>query len=145
MMKHSLSQRTRLSLMAVAAVGCCLASWAQTQSPPNREEDVSAIEVMTPEHRASIEARLFKLKRSESGMGANHPQLAEVRTRIQELQEELAAIDAVPNPFPQLEQPDVEPRKIIEQLNDSELRFLVVRLAVEVKELRARVARLEAN
>ncbi|MCA9131712.1 MAG: hypothetical protein KDA45_01090 [Planctomycetales bacterium] len=115
-------------------------SWGQSGRP---RADSLNLPTVSPE--AKIEAQLRLMRNAEAGMGANHPQRAETRRRIAALEEELAGLTAVPNPFEDMKEQGVEPRDIVDRLSEKELRVLVVRLAVDVRDLRARVADLEQN
>ncbi len=92
---------------------------------------------------SSLERELKRLKDARAGMGVNHPRLASVEKRIAELEAEIATFRKIPNPFKKFEEQGVSPQDIVERLSEEELRILVVRLAVDVKDLRNRVAALE--
>ncbi len=92
---------------------------------------------------SSLERELNRLKDARAGMGINHPRLASVEKRIAELEAEIATFRMIPNPFKKFEEQGVSPQDIVERLSEEELRILVVRLAVDVKDLRNRVAALE--
>ncbi len=119
--------------------------WGQSGTLPR-----SSVDVLPPGKDRSETARedelagqLQRLKDAVGGMGPNHPQLAKSQQRIRDLESDLAALRTVPNPFNELEQKGVKPQDIVERLNERELRTLVVRLAVDLKDLRQRVLELE--
>lgn len=117
-------------------------SWGQTSGQSQRRGILPAEAYLT-NRDSSLELQIRRLKDAEAGMGVNHPKLSEVRERIVELEAELETLRTVPNPFSQFEDQGVSPQDIVERLSERELRILVVRLAVDVKDLRKRVAALE--
>lgn len=98
---------------------------------------------ITDRDDSSLKRQLQRLEDAEANMGELHPQLPSVRKRIAELKAELEAFHAIPNPFQRFEEQGVGPQQIVDRLSEKELRVLVVRLAVDVKDLRSRVADLE--
>lgn len=94
---------------------------------------------------SSLERELNRLKDARAGMGVNHPRLSSVERRIAELETEIATFREIPNPFEKFEEQGVSPKDIVNRLSDEELRVLVIRLAVDVKDLRKRVASLERS
>lgn len=126
-----------LSLLVLVAV-----SWGQTGNPPMRQ-GILPPEAYLTDRDSNLERQIKRLKDAEAGMGESHPKLAEVRKRIAELETELETFRAIPNPFSRFEDQGVSPSEIVERLSEEELRILVVRLAVDVKDLRKRVAALE--
>lgn len=82
------------------------------------------------------------LKRNRATMGAKHPTLPTIEKKIAEIEEELEAWepavgDAAQNPF--------HPEKTPPQLNEFDLRQLVLRLNKRVEQLEKRVALLEGK
>ncbi|MFK7738285.1 MAG: hypothetical protein AB8B50_19835 [Pirellulaceae bacterium] len=117
----------------------------QTGTP---QEQASSEGVLPPkayftQRDSSLERELLLLKESESRMGESHPQLPAIRKKIRDLEAEVEAFHSIPNPFRRLENEGLGPRDIVQQLNDEELRTLVVRLSIDVKDLRSRVVSLE--
>ena len=94
---------------------------------------------------SSLERELNRLKDARAGMGVNHPRLATVERRIAELESEIETFREIPNPFENFEEQGVSPKDIVDRLSEEELRILVIRLAVDVKDLRKRVASLERS
>ena len=139
-------QNQRGFLAAVALLALVAVSWGQTR---NRSENPSSSYGILPpqayltDRDSSLERELRRLQDARAGMGINHPKLGEVERRIRDLEAELETFRAIPNPFQRFEDKGISPRDIVEQLSEEELRILVVRLAVDVKDLRERVAALE--
>ena len=117
--------------------------WGQTEESNLRTKRIVDEAGNYAQRESELTEQLRRLRSTESTMGANHPQLANVRQRIGALETELTALRSVPNPFKQFEDEGISPRDIVDRLSEKELRTLVVRLAVDVKELRSRVADLE--
>jgi hypothetical protein len=136
-MTYRLGFSLGIAILLLAAIGL-----GQTRPPAQRQADVAYRELET-DREAKLEELLDRMKTAEAGMGGNHPRLPEVQKRIGELESELEMLRSIPNPFKRMEEQGMVPRDIVDQLSEEELRILVVRLAVDVKQLRTRVAVLE--
>ncbi len=137
----------RSMILGLLTSSMLLAAWGWGQSGTLRQ---SSIDTLPPgkardavAREAELAGQLERLKESVSGMGPNHPQLSKSLERIKQLESDLAAFVAVPNPFADLEQQGVKPQDIVERLDERELRTLAVRLAVDLKDLQQRVTELE--
>lgn len=119
------------------------AAYCLGQTGGQRSEGILPPQAYLTERDSSLERELRSLKRSEAGMGEAHPQLPAVRKRIKDLEAELEAFRSIPNPFDRFEDEGLGPRDIVQQLSEEELRVLVVRLAVDVKDLRKRLLAVE--
>jgi hypothetical protein len=135
----------------VAYVTTVAAQTAAPVTPPQtgtQQGKASSDGVLPPkayftQRDSSLERELRLLKESESRMGESHPQLPAIRKKIRELEAEVEAFRSIPNPFRRLENEGLGPKDIVQKLNDEELRTLVVRLSIDVKDLRNRVVSLE--
>jgi hypothetical protein len=141
-MRNQLGFIAAVVLLALVAV-----SWGQTGNRSG-ENSPGSYGILPPQayltdRDSSLERELKRLQDARAGMGINHPKLADVERRIRDLEAELETFRAIPNPFQRFEDKGISPRDIVEQLSEEELRILVVRLAVDVKDLRERVAALE--
>ncbi len=128
-----------LSISLVVFMGIGL---GQTNRQAARQGILPAEAYLT-DRGSNLEQELRRLKDAESGMGPNHPKLAGVQQRIVELEHELAALHAIPNPLAHFEEKGVNPRDIVDQISEKELRGLAVRLALDIRDLRKRVEALE--
>lgn len=139
-MRRSITLGLLSSVMLMAAWG-----WGQSGTLPQGSIDTlpRGKDRGLAGREAELQGQLDRLRESVSGMGPNHPQLSKSLERIKQLENDLAAFVTVPNPFTELEQQGVKPQDIVERLNERELRTLVVRLAVDLKDLRQRVTELE--
>ncbi|QEF99602.1 hypothetical protein Mal15_36680 [Stieleria maiorica] len=134
----------------VALLAVCLANQLSAQNgsqDPSDSKAKSADEVpraaLLTERGRQLAEELRMLKRSRDSMGAKHPTLPLVNQKIEAIQEQLEAwepaIGAPPqNPF----HPDLESRP---QMNDYDLRQIVIRLTKRVESLEKRVAELEGK
>lgn len=123
----------------------CLTSVAigLAQTGPRSSEGVLPPRAYLPDRDSSLEKQLKRLRDAEASMGERHPQLESVRKRIAELEAEVQAFRSIPNPFSRFEDAGVGPQEVVNRISEKELRVLVVRLAVDVKDLRTRVKDLE--
>ncbi len=135
----------KLVILALLCVTGLSIGYAQTGGSGRSEGLLPAKAYFPDRDSSSLERRLRLLKESEAGMGESHPQLNAVRRQIAELETELEAFHAIPNPFEKFNAEGIGPEQIVERMSDKELRILVVRLAVDVKDLRSRVAELEGR
>ncbi len=128
-----------IGLLLVAFVASV---FGQTTRPSPRQGILPAEAYMT-DRDSNLEQELRRLKDAEAAMGPNHPKLASVLKRIGELEVELATLRAIPNPLANFAAQGINPRDIVDQISDKELRGLAVRLALDLKDLRKRVEELE--
>jgi len=137
----------RSMILGLLSSSMLLAAWGWGQSGTLPQSSIGTLppgKNRTAEGReAELTGQLERLREAVLGMGPNHPQLPKSLERIKQLESDLSAFVAVPNPFTELEQQGVKPQDIVERLNERELRTLVVRLAVDLKDLRQRVTELE--
>lgn len=100
--------------------------------------------LLTDRGTALVE-RLKQLRRAESRMGPKHPSLPDLRDQIAEVRQQLKAWQPAPNPFRGTSPGDqaAETTKSIPQMNEEDLRQVVIALAAEVETLRQRVDVLE--
>jgi hypothetical protein len=115
---------------------------AQTTLPAKRK-GILPPEAYLADRGSNLEQELRRLKESEAVMGPSHPRLPGVQKRIAECEQELSTLLAIPNPLARMEEEGVDPREIVEQISDKELRGLAVRLALDLRDLRKRVEALE--
>ena len=140
--RRSLAFATLLGLVAAFA-------WGQQgkQQTPNRPASsfdlLPAGADLSVKRELELEDQLKRMRETERVMGEAHPQLQNLRKKIAEAQEYLDNLRSVPNPFKQFEEQGVRPREIVAQLSEEELRVLVVRLAIDMKDLRERLVVLE--
>ena len=121
-------------------------STAQNPFPPQprqttqlkADSDIPEAALLT-ERGTQLAARLKWLRNAESKLGAKHPSLADIKKQIVDIKEELKAWAPGGNPF---QGSDGLARKV-PQMNDEDLRQLVLRLTNEITELKNRVAKLE--
>lgn len=115
--------------------------WAGT------DEDAIPPAAMLTDRGTALVERLKQLRRAESRMGPKHPSLPDLRDQIADVREQLKAWGPAPNPFretPRGEQA-AEATKSIPQMNEEDLRQVVIALAAEVESLRQRVETLETQ
>ncbi|MEM8734661.1 MAG: hypothetical protein AAGG44_10590 [Planctomycetota bacterium] len=127
--------------LGLVVVAVASAQPFQIQTPPN--EGVLPALNAPQANNTNLERQLRMLRQAVAGMGESHPQIHATRQKIQKLEAELEAFRAVPNPFAEMEEDGLGPVQIVERLSDEELRVLLVRLAIDVKDLSARVQSLE--
>ncbi len=91
--------------------------------------------------------RLKRLRYTESQMGSRHPSLEDVQNQIASVKQELQAwVPAIKTKSDDAEEDDVETaERALAQLNEEDLRQLVVRLSMDVYKLRNRVVELESQ
>ncbi|MFN3193685.1 MAG: hypothetical protein ACE361_24440 [Aureliella sp.] len=129
-----------LLLVLVVAVASGQPFSPQVQTPSN-EGVLPALN--SQQANSNLERQLRMLRQAVAGMGESHPQIHATRQKIQKLEAELEAFRAVPNPFAEMEEDGLGPVQIVERLSEEELRVLLVRLAIDVKDLSSRVKSLE--
>ncbi len=142
-----------LSLVGVGLIALlvvCLTSQLSAQtgsqdksgSKAKSADEVPRAALLTERGRQLAE-ELRMLKRSRDSMGAKHPTLPLVNQKIEAIEEQLEAWEPAigeppPNPF----HPDQESKP---QMNDYDLRQIVIRLSKRVESLEKRVAELEGK
>jgi hypothetical protein len=135
------------TIYLIVIFSCGLTAWAWGQqgnrSTSSAYELLPAGADLSAKRENDLAEQLRRMRDTEAVMGDNHPQRDSLRKRIAEAQAYLDNLRSVPNPFRQFEEQGVEPRDIVEQLSEKDLRVLLVRLAIDMKDLRERVAVLE--
>ncbi len=125
------------SLAAILVVAALAVG--QTQGRQVTKDEIPPAALLT-EHGADLAQRLKWLRRSEQRMGTKHPSIAEVHSQIESIQEQLKAWTPAP-PKTSFAANDV--KRTIPQMNDEDLRQLVLRLTDEIADLKQRIAKLE--
>ena len=115
-------------------------SWAQNnQRPATEDEDIPKAALLTDRGQELAE-RLKMLRRNVKGMGAKHPALEETKSEIEAVKLQLEAWSPAPNPF---RGKGEVPVRAIPQMNDEDLRQLVIRLTDDIRLLEQRLERVE--
>ena len=115
-------------------------SWAQNnQKPAGEDEDIPKAALLTERGRQLAE-ELRMLRRNVANMGAKHPALEETKAEIEAVKMHLEAWAPAPNPFRAGERVSV---RAIPQMNDEDLRQLVIRLTDDIRLLEQRLERVE--
>ena len=97
-----------------------------------------------PDERvAALEAELHRLRLAEASMGEQHPKLPALRQTIVTKEAQLAELRAQTSSLKEFAAEPAANRQLVEQISDAELRWLVIRLATEVRRLDKRVDQLE--
>jgi hypothetical protein len=145
------------ALVAVAAASLALSSAAllpaQTELPPPKEESAEKSEMPIPnaalltQRGRELAQELRMLRRTRDTMGSKHPTRPLIEQKIEAVEEQLQAWEPAfgnppPNPFqPGGGQPGGEADA--PQMNEYDLRQMVIRLTKRVEELERRVSQLE--
>ena len=132
-------KRISIATTVVLSLLVAIVVVSNTRAQEPRTDDVPKAALLT-KRGAELADRLKWLRRSEASMGRNHPLLPEVRAQIKGVQEQLKAWAPAPNENT-FEAFDLKRR--VPQMNEEDLRQLVVQLAEQVTELNERVTRLE--
>ena len=139
-----------IGAVLVVSLAVFLATQSNAQTGPEADSDPGAAKSAAPVPRAALltergrqlaeELRL--LKRSRESMGAKHPTLPLINTKIAAIEEQLQAWEPsygepAENPFhPNPEKP---------QMNEYDLRQIVIQLNKRVEQLEKRVTELESR
>lgn len=115
-------------------------TWAEPQETLPAPEQTGS---QRSERQAELVELLKNLRRMEAGLGNRHPQMADVRKRIADAEEQLRVLRLGIDPFRDMTQDGADAQRIVERLSDAEMRVLLLRIVGEVKELRGRVSALE--
>lgn len=113
---------------------------AQTGNPGNDVSDEVPKAALLTERGQQLADRLQHLRRAEANMGDKHPSLPDVQQQIEEIKVQLEAWTPASNPFRASE---TLPIREIPQMNDEDLRQLVLRLTDDIRLLEQRIERLE--
>lgn len=143
--EENMFKRYTVVVSSVLLLATALA-WGQQESnrrPASSYDLLPAGADVSAKREAELAEQLERMQASEAVMGENHPQRENLRSRIVVAAAYLENLRSIPNPFKQLEEQGVKPRDIVEQLSEKELRLLVVRLAVDLKDMQKRVELLE--
>ena len=117
------------------------------EPPADRNRDAASEESEIPpallltERGRALAEELRQLRRSEETMGPRHPLLAQVRKQIASVKEQIAAWSPQAQ---QLSQDKATPLPdALPQMNDQEVRQLILRMAGKIAHLEQRVESLE--
>ena len=113
---------------------------AQSFSQPEGVSDEVPAAALLTERGQQLADRLQHLRRAEANMGDKHPSLPDVQQQIEEIKVQLEAWTPATNPFRAGK--DL-PIREIPQMNDEDLRQLVLRLTDDIRLLEQRIERLE--
>lgn len=116
-----------------------------TAEPQAGSGDVIPRAALLTERGTQLVERLKQLRRIQERMGTRHPARPDVALQIAEIKEQLDAWTPAPNPF-HAPAPSVAPLAIPPtqlQINDEDLRQVVLGLTDEMEALRKRVEALE--
>ena len=117
-------------------------TWAQSGSPNGSVDDEIPQAALLTERGQQLADRLKMLRHNEKNLGSQHPALPEVQLQIEEIKLQLEAWSPAPNPF----RGNVEvPMRAIPQMNDEDLRQLVIRLTDDIRLLEQRLERVESR
>ncbi len=133
-MKRIVTASIALSTVLAAALVI-----AQTKSPQPVKDEVPEAALLT-QRGAELAERLKWLRRSEQSMGEKNPSLPEVRAQIEGVLGQLKAWAPAPDANT-IEASDL--KRKVPQLNDEDMRQLVLQLVQQVADLQTRVAALE--
>jgi hypothetical protein len=113
---------------------------AEQATPPAVESEIPRGLLLTERGRALAE-ELKQLRRAEASMGPKHPLLAEVKQQIEAVKEQIEAW----SPRVQQLSPDrVTPLpEALPEMNDQDLRQLILRMAAKMSQLERRIETLE--
>ena len=118
-------------------------SWAQSGDQPSSVEDEIPKAALLTERGQQLAERLRMLRHNEKNLGGKHPALPEVQLQIEEVKLQLEAWSPAPNPFRSGVGTADVPMRAIPQMNDEDLRQLVIRLADDIRLLEQRLERVE--
>jgi len=93
------------------------------------------------DQQRQVADELRLLKRAESRMGAKHPAVQDVRKKIADLTEQLEGMAAVSSQ--QKNQARPTQSLSIADMNDQQLRQLILRMAIKIEQLETRIETLE--
>ncbi|QDV43182.1 hypothetical protein Enr13x_30370 [Stieleria neptunia] len=140
-----------IGVALVALLAVCVAGQLSAQTGPSEKADSKASKsadqipraALLTERGRQLAEELRMLKRSRDSMGSKHPTLPLVNKKIEAIEEQLEAWEPAvgappPNPF----HPQQEAKP---QMNDYDLRQIVIRLTKRVELLEKRVAELEGK
>ncbi len=129
---------------------------AQTELPPPKQESTEKSEMPIPDaalltqRGRELAQELRMLRRTRNNMGSKHPTRPLIEQKIEAVEEQLQAWEpAFGNPPPNPFQPggDRQPGGGADapQMNEYDLRQMVIRLSKRVEELERRVSQLERS
>lgn len=130
--------------VTVASLCLVAMSWGQTgpEALPAPKPMLPAPGMLT-QRGPEVELELIRLRDAFKIMGEAHPMRKRVQERIQQLEAELETFRAIPNPFAEYEAQGLGPTEILDRLTEEQLKVLVIRLSVDMKDLRKRLEALE--
>ena len=138
-----------IGVALIALLAVCVAGQLSAQTGPSETGDSKAAKsadsvpraALLTERGRQLAEELRMLKRSRDSMGSKHPTLPLVNKKIEAIQEQLEAWEpAVGEPPENPFHPNQEPKP---QMNEYDLRQIVIRLTKRVESLEKRVAELE--
>ena len=122
---------------AIVSLSLSRTAVGQGESKPSTsnsvEKEIPRAALLT-ERGMQLADRLRQLRRTEANMGPAHPLLPEIQNEIVEVKDQLAAWSPANNP---------KLAEQIPQMNDEDLRQLVLRMSTRIKNLENRVHKLE--
>lgn len=113
---------------------------AERQNSPLDENEFPPALLLTERGRA-LAKELRQLRRSEASMGARHPLMAQVRKQIEAVKEQIAAWSPRVQQFSEEKSSSVA--DALPEMNEQDLRQLVLRMAGKLSQLEHRVQLLE--
>ena len=128
--------------IACALLFTLLVSTSGISQSPISTDDVPEAALLT-ERGQELAKRLHYLRRSESNMGAKHPSLPSVRIEIKKVKEQLDAWAPGSSEKTHTSSGDKRRVKPFLQMNDHDLRQVVLQMAKQIQQLEARIQRLE--
>lgn len=127
--------------IAIALLFALLAGYTAVSQSPGIQDDVPEAALLT-ERGQELAQRLRYLRRSESNMGDRHPSLPSVREEIKQVIQQLQAWAPL---TPEASGDKGAQGRPSLQMNDRDLRQLVIQMANRIEQLEARVKKLEEN
>lgn len=132
----------------VSAMTCLITAigWAQSGTPSadtpsvTLDAEIPKAALLT-ERGQQLAERLKMLRRNEANMGPKHPAMEQTQLQIDEVKLQLEAWAPAPNPF--RGGGEAVPMRAIPQMNDEDLRQLVIRLTDDIRLLEQRLERVE--
>jgi uncharacterized protein involved in exopolysaccharide biosynthesis len=113
---------------------------AERQNSPLDESEIPPALLLTERGR-ELAKELRQLRRSEASMGARHPLMPQVRKQIEAVKEQIAAWSPRVQQFSEDKSSSVA--DALAEMNEQDLRQLVLRMAGKLSQLEQRVESLE--
>ncbi|MEM8668597.1 MAG: hypothetical protein AAGG48_13845 [Planctomycetota bacterium] len=135
------------TLLLIGIASVALAQNPFRHGPANRPDDESKVENELPpallltERGRALAEELKQLRRTEASLGGKHPLLPEVRARIAGVKEQIEAWSPRVQQFsPDRSKPLPD---VLPEMNDQDLRQLILRMAAKIAQLERRIETLE--